>query len=1183
MQEKEVTILCPKCSQWFLDTAKKEQQQCNNKNKKAVQQVDGKKNDSPTNQSKEKQKKDDGDDSRFPCNSIASGIDFSDPTRIGLEKLTPGEAALVACVRHFHNIVKVQDNHLEGGRSDFTKSVVRGHSILFRHDAPVVASLALIFQKLKNSSNEQEKDKFILDLKKIFKKLLTVELLGPKGQRETLAYKARMQTVLQVRPHVVYQWLAVLQHCHPLYTKGPWLHYVGDFTPFSDMVKKCGSALMENAVHVNDRAALLTEKLLGDDVAQIRTGILDKSDVENLASEDVEEEVLASMKLSYSYVANSHNAIEDCLNEISSNSSKEGSNIDDHKSKLREKMVAQYMEALAEVFNISLPEKAKSQIWKSTREENPLNEFEDMQTLLVGAYPWVFLLGKTYPNNSLLNPGQMEHLLLQYTNAAATCRELLFYLHDCQTRHRILRNLAFRIKKDPSSFDGYAKLMRDDVFRELIIQAAQDPKSDAAKQVLRTVLPVLSFGARNNLVAGSLGDPTSLSRAMANAKRYGHIAGLVTVTPDDINCPRSLRLASKTLDNTSFPAIVDDSFFEELQKNATYVGDGNVRIPLNYTARWKAATENPVAVAVEFRAMIENVLQILIGCPLDFQPGTRSSQKRTWFFKSKANNCPHHKGIFGHVPAFFGCVETQARGSLHFHILLWGGITPKLLEKAASFPEICSVIQKTLDSMYSAEIPKTEHVKDILIQKMKKTQRGRSLLPAFTKMYPSMQHVPSPRTKELWDTYFHRARFRSGGIHEHTFSCKQKPAGAHRCRNCRPAGNSNDTCPKMLEVIDELDQLVDELSPANKADREALTQIIPTVSSKPIPQPPNPKLRNYYKEPIPKLQSNLVVWELRRPLLGSLAALKPEHQDAFDAYKEQIKKQERATTSNMAEEASSSSTTSQETKQQQHPLVAAQLLAEAKEACIHNIVQCLEEDAMVAASPIASLHQPQQEQHNNHKNSRKDDDDTIPSIRAWLENMESHVVIGVYLDLNQQLGYRNGLVTETNPILACATGGSTNAVLLGNVQQSSAALFYVAPYVTKNKVKLDACLVALEMAQQHVEKFPSIATDSGTAKRYVQHMFTKVLNDLSRSIEVSDTQVALSLLNMGSEVTSDSYKYFGADYCVNYFVSHQQEETTQTSTTGEHIVSDDESDADDNESRSSSMDDEEEPYYAEEQ
>ena len=36
-------------------------------------------------------------------------------------------------------------------------------------------------------------------------------------------------------------------------------------------------------------------------------------------------------------------------------------------------------------------------------------------------------------------------------------------------------------------------------------------------------------------------------------------------------------------------------------------------------------------------------------------------------------------------------------------------------------------------------------------------------------------------------------------------------------------------------------------------------------------------------------------------------------------------------------------------------------------------------------------------------------------------------------------------------------------------------------------------------------------------------------------MEVSDTQVALTLLNTTVEISSDSYRYFGAEYCVNFF------------------------------------------------
>ena len=244
-----------------------------------------------------------------------------------------------------------------------------------------------------------------------------------------------------------------------------------------------------------------------------------------------------------------------------------------------------------------------------------------------------------------------------------------------------MQNISARIKKDPKAFEDYAKLIRSEDFQAKIIHASQHPSSPEAKEVLRTVLPILNFGARNGALGG-LGDTTSLSRAIAHAQRYGESTTMVTITPDDINCPSTLRLATHNIDNQAFPATVDEHFFQKLKEGCKeFSPEGSIKIPLSYTERKKASVENPVAVALQFRALMENILTILFGCPVDFQPGTNSKKVTTWFFKSKASNCPHHKGIFGQVTrSFFGCIETQARGALHFHIILWGGLEPKLLQ-----------------------------------------------------------------------------------------------------------------------------------------------------------------------------------------------------------------------------------------------------------------------------------------------------------------------------------------------------------------------------------------------------------------------------------------------------------------------------------------------------------------------
>ena len=119
-EECEMTVLCHNCSLWF-----QAEQKLNSGNP--------------------------------PTNSIAAGVDFGSWKRVGLCEPSTAEMIVIARIRHFHNVVKIQSNHNLGGRSDFTKSNLRAHSIAFRHDAPIMASIALMIEL----SSAKEKEKII--------------------------------------------------------------------------------------------------------------------------------------------------------------------------------------------------------------------------------------------------------------------------------------------------------------------------------------------------------------------------------------------------------------------------------------------------------------------------------------------------------------------------------------------------------------------------------------------------------------------------------------------------------------------------------------------------------------------------------------------------------------------------------------------------------------------------------------------------------------------------------------------------------------------------------------------------------------------------------------------------------------------------------------------------------------
>lgn len=1065
----EATVLCWECHKWYLQ---------DKKSKQGLEVV--------------------------PRNSIAAGIDFGSYKRAGLETPTIAESILLAKFRHFHNVVKIHANHLSNNRSDGTKSQLRGSSLMIKHDGPVVAVIGLLLHQIQRNETLQQQLENVID------KCITIQLVGPGGAMENIYRCAKKATHLKCRPHVFYQHLTLSHHFHDQYKDDPKLP-LGNNPNFNQLFQNLAKAfsaiennMIDNAARITDKVALQCDVVEGDDVAAVRSRVLDEEEARNLREQssqagDEEQEV----NMSHSFLTSCH--LE---------------NVDDEESDVNSPLkFTTYVEMIAKAFNIRLPKQQnrdaseqmsqdsansdQPEFLQSTREEAPANEFTDLQTMLTGAFPQVFVLGKTYKSSSLLNPKNLEHLLLQFTNVPATNRELIYYLFDIKTRHRVIHNFSNKIRSDPQAWSRFAEMCVSDEFTQKVISAAKEcyenktKVSKQAQNLFKIVLPVLSFGARH-AVPGAIGDTTSHSRGIGMTKRYGPGSGLITGALDDVNNPSTFRLTFETKDNTSFPSVVNESFLEDLQESKTHTFKRKERdftIPAGYSERISQANGNPVVVAIEFRTMIENVLQILIGCPLDFAPGTNSKQVRTWYFKSKANNSPRHKGIFGYVTAYFGCIETQARGALHFHLIIWGGIVPRLLEQCVAFEEVCKKVQEALDTMYNATLPVSKHVEQIMTKHIKKSGDKFVIIPSQMKCYMSQKLCPMPRNQLKWKE-FHYDNVSKTGIHDHTFTCKKPPAGNHRCRGGYKAGLNSKTQPLLLGVPEEQAEL-------------PLKDITPEIIPGPITMHPSPSLRDYDTTPIPPLDDRLIVWELGRP------KLEPPFEELPLQYTNAFKQ---ATEVDFMEVAMSEDD-------------LKLTLDEAKEYCIAKIKDSLVNDPDTAEMAATTS--------------------TAPTIEKWLYCQTPVTVIRIYNNLLDEIPERNTSVVPTNVTLHNCTGSNTNALLLGNAQQSCASLFYILPsYLTKNKVALQESLIALEHAREHIIEYPSSASDSGTSKRFVQHLFTKTVNDLSRSVQLSDSQVALYLLNMGTEVTSDSFTYFGANYAINYFQHmHQKEPNTKSDCT----------------------------------
>ena len=151
------------------------------------------------------------------------------------------------------------------------------------------------------------------------------------------------------------------------------------------------------------------------------------------------------------------------------------------------------------------------------------------------------------------------------------------------------------------------------------------------------------------------------------------------------------------------------------------MGAGNITIPLGYHHWAQRASNNPVAQATAYQQLISNVLNILLGAPPDTQSlagfGKKSVCTAYYKLADKAKylgNKFRSKGIIGHLLAYFGVHETQYRGTLHFHLIAYGGITPELLEAIAGIHSLSAEVSKVLDTMYKAELSPSFHMVRLL-------------------------------------------------------------------------------------------------------------------------------------------------------------------------------------------------------------------------------------------------------------------------------------------------------------------------------------------------------------------------------------------------------------------------------------------------------------------------------------
>ena len=85
--------------------------------------------------------------------SIVNGVDFGNPDCLGLVNLSVVEQMMVARVRVYHSIVNIRKRFLS--KDALSGQQMHGHSIVFPHDSPEVASLAVLLDMIQHLQSEK--------------------------------------------------------------------------------------------------------------------------------------------------------------------------------------------------------------------------------------------------------------------------------------------------------------------------------------------------------------------------------------------------------------------------------------------------------------------------------------------------------------------------------------------------------------------------------------------------------------------------------------------------------------------------------------------------------------------------------------------------------------------------------------------------------------------------------------------------------------------------------------------------------------------------------------------------------------------------------------------------------------------------------------------------------------------
>jgi hypothetical protein len=486
-----------------------------------------------------------------------------------------------------------------------------------------------------------------------------------------------------------------------------------------------------------------------------------------------------------------------------------------------------------------------------------------------------------------------NHLLKQFTMVPSHSRRLLGYLANALRRFEVIKGAKLRIAGSKKAVTKINEFVNQQDFSKLMGEAKKHPSGTAAKKLWREIGPFLQL-AGGHVQYGVLQSSQALTRICEQARRFGCGCAFVTLSFADLFNTRSIRAAIRCLDNSKFPAVFDggecggchDDFLQKLLKDSTDYGGGKISLDgqnTKYTRDHLAqlAMENPVAYVEETKVLIRHVLSILFGLEAAHFFGATEghSSRKTKYYKCRS------RGILGDVLAYTGTVEDHCKGTLHFHFIFYGSISPYVMQELGCVQSICDAVAKALDTMYAAKFTTSTHARHLVHRIIRKssniTLKSSDLVPISGP--PLFQHenpletIQESSGEEIKKTSISKllqitANERALAVyHEHHRTCQKGYMGRCGCRLAKPSGICDGTHCVLLEAekqpigpVEQSQDSEERMKKKTMKEKYAYKVIDPIV----LVDHSQYCLRN----PLQRRDRDIIYWELDRPLanLGEL-------------------------------------------------------------------------------------------------------------------------------------------------------------------------------------------------------------------------------------------------------------------------------------------------------------------------